>query len=274
MLRRLFEKKYMLNVTGDYSEPTTPVTARVPENFYMKKIHTESEKPHISQSLRPFYSTGKNMSNDLAAAQVQRGTGGFVPSPSTGNSHYIPTSSLAHPTPQSLGALNRRNNRRPVGNMQLPGYAKYHPAQYSPQGNSAGPLSPVASRSITSQPRTARGSDAQQKLQQYRRDTLASSATHFSSMLSQGSYPELSSQPRLTPLMSPGEPMTPLQLEGQGDYMLSGSSSSANGLNGSEIEIVEQFVQRETERRVNSEARSGESSPALSPAVSPAGGCR
>lgn len=271
---QLSEKKPMLTrnfVTGNLSEPTTPLTARIPEKNYLSEAFHEEQKPYISDSLRPYYSTGRKMSNNQSIPAVKRVQRGFAPLANPGPSNYTPTSPLSPTTPQSFSALNRQNNRRPAGNMKLSGLPKYHPANFSSPGNSAAPLSPIASRSITSQPRPTRGSDAQQKLQQYRRDCLASAAKH-SSLLSSGSYPTPSSPPRLTPLMSPGEPMTPLQLEGQGDYLFSETSSAVDGFDGREM--VERLVQRENERRNFPEVRSGGSSPALSPAVSPAGGCR
>ena len=260
-------------VTGNTSEPTTPLTARVPEGNYFSQAYHEEPKPHISQSLRPFYSTGRNMSKNQSSSTptVQRDQRGFVPMARAGPPLYTPTSPLSPTTPQSFSALNHQNARRPAGNMKLSGLPRYHPANFSSQDDSsAPPLSPRASRFITSQPRTGRGSDAQLKLQQYRRDQLAHAAKTSPSILS--SFNSKPSPPRLTPLRSPVEPMTPLQLEGQGGYLFSGSSSSpgAEGVDGREM--VERLVQRENERRDHPEARSGGSSPALSPAVSPAGG--
>jgi len=260
--------------TGNTSHPTTPLTARIPEGNYFSQVFQETPQPHISHSLRPFYSTSRKMSNNQSAPTIQRIQRGFAPMAGTGPPLYTPTSPLSPSTPpQGFSARNRQEGRRPIGRMSLSGLPKYHPANFSSQDNSPAPLPPRASRSVTSQPRPGRGSVAQQQLQQHRREQLSHAAKHSSSMLSSSSHAK-PSPPRLAPLMSPGEPMTPLQLEGQGDYMSAGSGSSS-GLDGVDgRDMVERLVQRENERRNHPEARSGSVSPALSPAVSPAGGRR
>ena len=94
-------------------------------------------------------------------------------------------------------------------------------------------------------------------LHQYQRDLVANA----------GKYAK-PSPPRLTPLRSPGEPMTPLMLEGQGDYLCAGSASLSP--KGDGREMVERLIRRENERRIHPEANAGSVSPAMSPAVSPA----
>ena len=212
------------------------------------------------------------MSNNQSAPTpvIQRG---FVPTPSTGQPLYRPSSPLSPPNPRGNLSLNRQDVKRPVATMRLSGLPKYHPANFMSQDTSpASPLSTRILRPVISQSRSSRGSDAHQRLQQYRRDQLAqatdASPSHRSAF---GSKP---SPPRLTPLRSPVEPMTPLHLERQPDYLFSGSNSLADSDAVDGREMVERLVRRENERRAHPEARSGDCSPTLSPAVSPAGGPR
>lgn len=243
-----------------FSPTGTPLTARVPPGEYFNIDEPLKPRPHISQSLTPYYSSGsKKMSNNQSPPNVQRG---FKPvPPRSGAQPYTPTSPLSPTSPnQGVSSSNRQKDRRPAQNLNLSGLPRFHPANFPSKDSSPASVSHRPSRSITSQPRPGRGSDAQQKLQQYQRDLVANA----------GKYAK-PSPPRLTPMMSPGEPMTPLMLEGHGDYMLAGSSALASGLKASEgREYVECLVQKENERRSHPEARPDSLSPGSSPAVSPA----
>ena len=248
-----------------FSPTGTPLTARLPPGDYFNS--GPDKKPHISQSLTPYYSSGtKKMSYDQSAPNVQRG---FKPMPPRlGAPLYTPTSPLSPTSPnQTFSSSNRPKDRRPAQTLNLAGLPRFHPANFPSNDSSPASSSHRPSRSLASQPRPNRGSDAQQQLYQYQRDLVANA----------GKFIAKPSPPRLTPMRSPSEPMTPLMLEGQGDYLLAGSGSVSPSLNANEgREIVERMVQRENQRRSHPKARSGSLSPALSPAsspaVSPAGG--
>lgn len=243
-----------------FSPTGTPLTARVPPGQYFDIDNPLKPRQHISESLTPYYSGSKKMSMDQAIPSVQRG---FIPMASrTGAQTYTPTSPLSPSSPnQTSFGSNRPKERRPAGNLNLSGLGKFHPANFPSKDSSQASTAHRHSRSITSQPRLGRGSDAQQKLQQYQRDHVTNT----------GKFAKPQSPPRLTPLKSPNEPMTPMMLEGQSDYMLAGSSAMTSSLEAGEgREYVERLVQKENERRSHPEAKSDSLSPASSPAVSPA----
>ena len=257
------------------SPPIVPLTARAhsPVNYF----GGTRPRPHISESLTPYYTTsGCRVSASQPASSlplVQRGFATMVPQPVQG---YTPTSPLSPTLPiKSLAGASRAKERRPVVKMNLPGLPKFHPANFpSSQNSDTTPPSPRHARSLTSQPRTSRGSDAQQKLHQYQRELIANATQSSRSLLSERLSIRPDS-PRLTPMRSPVDPMTPLALEGQSDYLKAGSSPSSPSFQDDDgREMVERLVRRENERRRHPEARSGSVSPAVSPAVSPVGGCR
>ena len=245
---------------GPFSPTGTPLTARAPPgNYFPQLSEFTNPRPRISQSLTPSYSRGPTttkMPQSETGPNVQRG---FVPTaPRAKSPLYTPTSPLSHTAPRNtLAPSSRHKERRPGQSLNLAGLPRFHPANFP--SRESNPITSLSrnERSITSQPRPGRGSDAQQKLQQYQRDLVTNA----------GKYAK-PSPPRLTPLRSPGEPMTPLTLEGQGDYLCAGSASLSP--KGDGREMVERLIRRENERRIHPEARSGSVSPALSPAVSPA----
>lgn len=250
------------------SQPTTPLTARGSPAHYFGFHHG---RPNISDSLRPYYTTTANVSSSVPAASqplVQRGFAVMGPRPEI--PLYTPSSPLS-PTlrPQSSSGNGRQKERRPHS-LNIAGLPKFHPANFPEKDSSPAAHSPRKSRFGPSQPRSSRGSDAQQKLHQYQREMIAS-ATQGSRSLLLENISNKPSPPRLTPLRSPGGQMTPLALEGQNDYLLAGATSIPTGFSASDgREMVEQLVRRENERRNHPEARSGSVSPALSPALSPA----
>ena len=258
------------------SPPTTPLTARArsPVNYF----GFSNPRPHISESLTPYCTTGAGkISAALPAPSnpvVQRGFAAMAPRPASPLYGYTPTSPLSPSAPrQSHSGPGRPKERRPAKTMNLSSLPKFHPANFPSKDSTPALPSPRNSRSVTSQPRPGRGSDAQQKLQQYQRELIANATQSSRSLLSESLGPRPVS-PRLTPLRSPVDSMTPLALEGQGDYLLAGSSSSSPVFQeGDGREAVERLIRRENQRRRrHPEARSGSVSPALSPAVSPAGG--
>lgn len=255
----------------EQSPPTTPLTARArsPIDYF----GLSNPRPHISESLTPYYTTRpRRVSSSQPAVgfpNVQRGFVAMGPRPGSPLHGYRPTSPLSPAAPvPSLSVARHPEERRPAKKLGLSNLPKFHPANFPSKDPTRPPPSPHSSRSATSQPRSIRGSDAQQKLHQYQRELIANATQSSRSLLSGGLVTKPDS-PRLTPLKSPIDPMTPLALGGQGDYLLAGSSSSPSGFpEGDGREMVEQLVRRENERRSHPEARSG----SVSPAVSPAGG--
>ena len=256
---------------GQLSRPTTPLTARAPQGQYFTSWH--KAEPRISESLTPYYSSRvqKNSgSRDPSAAPK----GLAKMSPRSETASHRPSSPLS---PRVSGPLpsvkNRQKARAPMQSLNLAGLPKYHPANFPSRESSPAPPSHLSSRWVTSQPRSGRDLGAKKQFLQHQRDLIndTAKASRSPSLSSDSSKP---SPPRLNPLRSPGEPMTPFVLEGAGDYMVAGSSSFRAGFEeGEGRDFVELLVRRENERRSHQEAISGSVSPALSlsPAVSPAG---
>lgn len=256
---------------GQLSRPTTPLTARAPQGQYFTSWH--NAEPRISESLTPYYSSRvqKNSGSRDSSAALK---GLAKMSPRSETASHRPSSPLS---PRVSGPLpsvkNRQKARAPMQSLNLAGLPKYHPANFPSREASPAP-SHLSSRSVTSQPRSGRDLGAKKQLLQYQRDIIndTAKASWSPSLSSESSKP---TPPRLNPLRSPGEPMTPFVLEGAGDYMVAGSSSFRAGFEeGEGRDFVELLVRRENERRSHQEAISGSVSPALSlsPAVSPAGG--
>lgn len=255
-------------VEGQVSRPTTPLTARAPQGEYFTSWH--KTEPRISESLTPYYSSrAKQNSDSRDPPTAQRGFAQMNPRSEVARN--TPSSPLSPKMPVPLPSTNSsRKARAPAQRLNLAGLPRYHPANFPPRDSGPAPPSSLSSRSITSQPRPGRGSDAKQQLLQYRRDLIINTAKTSLSSVSSKPTP-----PRLNPLGSPGGPMTPLMLEGAGDYLVAGSSSLPAGFKkGDGREFVERLIRRENERRNYPETRAGSVSPALSlsPAVSPAGG--
>ena len=257
------------------SPPIVPLTARgSPPKFAFR-----DQPPYRSCSLT---SRSKASSTyildhppDPGVPVIQRGFERMGPRPGSPLHNYMPTSPLSPPVPsQSSLSLGRRMDRRPPQKLSLAGLPRFHPAKFPSQDSKAPTSSPTTSRFISSQSRSGRGSDARQKLQQYQRDVIAS-ATQGARSPAMDYSSIKPSIPRLTPLESPIDQMTPLVLEGHHDYFEAGAHSSPTDFKeGDGRDMVERLVRMENERRSHPEARSRSQSPALSPAVSPAGACR
>lgn len=256
---------------GHVSRPITPLTARAPQGEYFTSwLKTE---PRISESLTPYYSSRvTNHFENRDSSVSQRGSAPM--NPRSDSSRYRPSSPLSSTTSVPLPSINSSQKpRMPPQSLKLTGLPKYHPANFT-RGSSLASPSTLSSRSVTSQLRPGRGSDAKQQLLQYQRDIMNDTAKTSLSLASSSVIPN-PNPPRLNPRKSPGGPMTPLILEGASDYLVAGSSSLPAGLKeGDGRDFVERLVRRENERKSYPEARSGSVSPALSlsPAVSPAGG--
>ena len=257
---------------GQLSRPTTPLTARAPQGEYFTAW--QKTEPRISESLTPCYSSHARKSSDNRDPSAVQKSFAQMSSRSE-SSRYRPSSPLSPKMSVALHSINSSHQARaPAQSLRLAGLPKYHPANFPSRDSSPAPSSPLSSRSSTSQPRSGRSSDAKKQLLQYQRD-LIQNATETSRPLLSSSVGSKPSPPRLNPLRSPGEPVTPFILEGAGDYLIAGSSTSPAGFTeGGRRDFVERLVRRENERWNNPEARSRSVSPALSlsPAVSPAGG--
>lgn len=225
---------------GQTSRPTTPLTARAPqEEFFASWRKVE---PRISESLTPYYSSrAKKVFDRRDPSFVQKGFAQM--SPTSEASRYTPSSPLSlKASVPSLSNNSSQKAKTAAQSLKLAGLPRYHPANFPSSDSSAPPPSLLGPRSAASQPRSGRGSHAKQQLLQYQRDLVTSTAkTSYSLLSSSGNSKP--TPPRLNPLLSPGGPMTPFMLEGAGDYLVAGSGSLAAGLReGDERQFVERLV--------------------------------
>lgn len=189
------------------------------------------------------------------------------------NRHPPPMSpSFASPDsspPQSylLQAPPTTHPRRTRRNLHLTSLPSFHPAN-------------VETADLSTRPLHQHFSDAQRKLHQQQRELIANATRtpplYFSS--AHGGQSCDPSPPRLCPLGSPGESVTPLILEGQqgGDYLLAGASrittSSTRALESQTArvplteELVNKFIRNEMTRiRENRNNPPGSSTDAITP---------
>ena len=243
--------------------PVIPLTARPRPPAYLSdrasKSRTPDDSPHSSYS-----------SDEYEYVQYPdtrpKSRKSFSMSPRPGQkSTFRPSSPLAKPIaiPPNENQQKARQ-RRAATNLNLSGLPKYHPANF-PTSQDNTPLSPRSAGALSAQNPSRLGSDAQQKLHKYQRDVVASATRRSGMNLAKPT------SPRLIPMGSPAEAMTPMMLEGQGDYLTAGSNMSPSAFKNEQEarKMVEQMVQKENERRSHPEARAGSLSPAVSPAVSP-----
>lgn len=171
--------------------------------------------------------------------------------------------------PQShlLQAPPTTHPRRTRRNLHLTSLPSFHPAN-------------VEIADLSSRPLHQHSSDAQRKLHQQQRELIAN-ATRTPPLYSSSAHGGRScdpSPPRLCPLGSPGESVTPLALEGQqgGDYLLAGASRmttcSARALEPQTArvhlkeELVDEFIRNEMTRiRDNQNNQPGSSPDAIAP---------
>lgn len=153
---------------------------------------------------------------------------------------------LQPPSPRAMHNRAAGNSQRRANttSLKLPSLPRYHPANFpsnhssvqtTPDTTSLGspqaPLSPRAHQRVVS--------DAQKHLLAYQRD-----------MISRAQSPggmDKPISPRLEPLGSPG-PVTPLELEGDGGYLVAGARYGGEAEKGRE-DLVERFIRDETRRR-------------------------
>lgn len=155
--------------------------------------------------------------------------------------------------PTSPRAMHNRatansQRRANTNSLKLPTLPRYHPANFPSYHSSAqttpdasstanSPNAPVSPRGAGSHQRVV--SDAQKHLLAYQRE-----------MISRAQSPggmDKPTSPRLEPLGSPG-PVTPLELEGDGGYLMAGSRYAEEGEKGRQ-ELVEKLIREEAGRR-------------------------
>ncbi|KAK4507234.1 hypothetical protein PRZ48_000969 [Zasmidium cellare] len=164
------------------------------------------------------------------------------------SSHF---DTLQPPQQRPMHSRTSSNQRRPPTNsLKLPSLPRFHPANFpsahsSVQSTPDGTTSPQPPVSPRAHQRMY--SDAQKQLYFNQREMLASRPNSTGKPLS----------PRLQPLGSPG-PVTPLELEGEEEYLLAGARKAANGT--APQELVEQLIREETRRQRNITASNGRGS--------------
>ncbi|KAL8889908.1 MAG: hypothetical protein Q9205_005114 [Flavoplaca limonia] len=255
---------------------STPLTGRVNSfpfgSFFPNNLDSPSEK-----------TTGKGLtpSPDSPSQSSQSEREHFAFSPSSRRSmkfehegtspRYVPSSPLSTAEPVQPVPASHRPNARPSSSskhgrrqpapLTLPSLPAFHPANYE-IGNS----SPHSARPASS-PHGRQASEAQRQYQENQRELILNYTRNAVRNSGKAQIPQPSS-PRLNPLGSPG-PITPLNLEGQNDYFVSGArKGSTSASKGKERrEMVERMIGLERER-----IRYPERVERHSPAVSPAGG--
>lgn len=260
------------------SRPSTPLTARAEEgNYFPSNYYITPQKSHFPRSVRgghPFQneSPTKVVQNSPPVAQLYSPARSSNMHSSQESPMYTPTSPLSpimHASPVPSAHHARANARRapPAANLRLSSLPRFHPANFSSKDSPSFSSPRTSSRPSHSQYPHRPYSEAQVKLQQYQRELVAN-ATRSSRAVSSFSDGVKPSPPRLHPLGSPG-PVTPMMLEGHGDYLIAGAGGSNGQISSVRDgrEMVEQMIKQENERRKfpGREER-------ISPAVSPAGG--
>ena len=240
--------------------PVTPLSGRprkqsVFENESIDTSHVRrySSSSAASQASSEMSSTSPTRSRpvfiDIRRRQAEAASYPHIASPlSPGSAHQTPV--------QERPAATRPYKQ----NLKLSGLPKFHPANF--HHNDASPMrSPPTGRPGSAGSRGSRlGSDAQQRLHKYQRESVANCTKRM-----------LSPQPpRLEAQGSPGACITPLALETSGDYLTAGSTISPTKRGTSAREFVDRLIQKENMARSHPEARSGSASPAYSPTFSPA----
>lgn len=250
------------------SRPTTPLTGRAAKSagFPFAKdtprkspveqpTNTSPSPPSDSRQKNtpPHRSNGPSTSPSIMPREPQF----HRVQPSSPLSPTVPLSPLLPYSP------NSRIPHRGDTHLRIPALPRLHPANFR------SPDHPEVDFSSRNRSNTSRHqfSAAQQKLHKYQRDLIAHATRPARPMASQA-LADLP-PPRLHPLGSPG-PVTPLALEGNGDYLAAGTAASSYQLGGSvENDLVETFIRRERERMNQGEICSDRHSPAVSPAGGP-----
>lgn len=253
------------------SQPTTPLTGRVPPKpleDYFKSLPRSRNHPTSSPDSQSQSSQSEREPSILSPIgqrnmRIDRRGSSPLHTPSPTLSPTMPVQSIPAVTQPSVRpASGKQPDRRQPGPLAIPSLPALHPANYESRTSSPRTSHP------TSFPHGRQTSDAQKKLQQYQHDLVVNYTRN--AVRNTGKSPLAQpSSPRLNPLGNSG-PITPLMLEGQGDYFLSGSrkgSRSASNGNNERREMAERVIGVEKDR-----IRHPERVERHSPAVSPVGG--
>lgn len=247
------------------SRPTTPLTGRAAKSAGFPFVKDTPRKLPVEQ---PSYTSPSPPSDSSQKNTSPHSSHGSWTSPSTmpreQPSHRVqPSSPLSPPMPLSPllpYAQNGRISNQRDTHLQIPALPRLHPANFRSADHPEVNFSP-RSRSNASR---YQFSAAQHKLHKYQRDLIAHVTRPARPIVSQA-MTDLP-PPRIHPLGSPG-PVTPLALEGNGDYLAAGTAASPYQLGGRvKNELVETFIRRERERMNHGEMHSDGHSPAVSPA--------
>lgn len=164
---------------------------------------------------------------------------------------YEPSRFESYLQPPSPRAMTPRGNasRRTINtSLRLPALPRFHPANF-PSSHSSYRSTPEEEEiKAPLSPRTHQRmySDAQKHLLQYHRDSVAAARAT--------PQPDKPQSPRLVPIGSPG-PVTPLELEGEEEYLIAGSKHAAPP-NVSAQELTESLIREEARRSARAVAGS------------------
>ncbi|KAK5683415.1 hypothetical protein LTS10_004947 [Elasticomyces elasticus] len=139
------------------------------------------------------------------------------------------------------GNSSRRANN---ASLKLPSLPRFHPGNFPSAQNSAQQTPEAMAQTGPLSPRTQHQrllSDAQRQLFMFQRESITAARA-----ASPGAERPLS--PRLAPAGSPG-PVTPLELEAQGGYLMAGPRSTG-GKDQSEGQLVDRMIREEATRRL------------------------
>ncbi|KAL8841490.1 MAG: hypothetical protein Q9170_000873 [Blastenia crenularia] len=263
------------------SRPTTPLTGREPSvKFLHSPTPSETSSKHSHRNSKDF-----TPSPDSQTLSEQSEQPPFAPSPigrrtmrtdRGGHSPmYTPSSPLSPKMPvYSSSPVVQATARTPSHNQRsrgqpaplaIPNLPPFHPANY--ESHSPSPRATARTLSASSHGRQLPG--VQKRIQRQQRDFVIN-ATQIAIRNAANSPGARPNSPRLNPLGSPGGPVTPLMLEGQGDYFLAGpdaGSTSALLKSSERRDLAERLIAAERDRIAHPERVERHS-----PAVSPAGG--
>lgn len=229
-----------------HDRPITPLTGREQKKhlFPFRDRSSSPTTPERESSSSPTYS---HHGSPRFSYHLR------VPSNMISDQRYMPTSPLSPTmkpsTPQSPRQRPTSSSNTSGMRLNLP---RFHPAVYQLP---SGPTSPNASAAMQRTPGNPYRltSETQKVLRQYR-EFVAGVA--MSPRTGSPQFPARPGSPRIRPLGSPG-PVTPLTLEGDGDYLgamssqhhqTDSSSSTPLGAPTSQQELVEKFIRQEKER--------------------------
>ncbi|KAL9006809.1 MAG: hypothetical protein Q9188_000420 [Gyalolechia gomerana] len=259
------------------SEPTTPLTGRVPSFKFLPFAKQSHASPTHNRSNKQGFTPSPDSQSYSSQSESSQPTHSPVtrrmmrpdrgqPSPTYTPSPLSPTMPAHSTSPMTLQTArsqsrNQQGRSRP-GPLAIPSLPPFHPANYESRSSSPRNTSHLGSATHNRQT-----SGAQRKIQQYQRDVVLS-ATRTAILNTTKSPLARPSSPRLNPLGSPG-PVTPLMLGGQDDYFIvrSGSASRLAVKESERRDMADRLIAAEKERLSHPQMFERHS-----PAVSPAGG--